>query len=395
MALYHSARGSVGYTIVGSPTIVDGVASGFSNNNYIQTSTGNITSSSGQLGFIFTTSTNGNSSFCSLFTGTTAGIDYSRRIEFVTEGTSPRFRIYWDGLGSVWQAYNFPVAKNTKYKCVFSWTPTTISLSLQNLSNGGEVKTESKQLTTEQTSISFVQPQFLRSNVAYDTKLDLNGTYIITDGQPWFGICPIEVKKHQLMGPVGYTVVGSPTITDGVASGFSGSNYLQSSSTFPGSTSTSLEFATKFNISSFASTSTIVSSTTNTIPFHLAVRDSKFRLYPGIESTYKVGDFVLLANTDYWIKLFWDSTNGWKLQYSTDGTNYTTDFENYNPSNSAPKDNYIVLGRNYPNGGQEGLLGTIDLNHTYIKVNGKLWFWQPRETEKIVVNGVQVWQKSS
>lgn len=181
----------------------------------------------------------------------------------------------------------------------------------------------------------------------------------------------LYIKKK---GSVGYTVVGTPTIVDGVVSGFSGSSYVQSSTTFPGSTATSLEFATKFNISSFASTSTIVSSTSGTIPFHLAVRDSKFRLYPGRENTYKVGDFVLSANTDYFIKLFWDSTNGWKLQYSTDGTNYITDFENYNPSDSAPKDNYIIFGRNYPNGGQEGLLGTLDLNNTYIKIDGQPWF---------------------
>lgn len=183
---------------------------------------------------------------------------------------------------------------------------------------------------------------------------------------------------------VGYEVVGSPTINNGVVSGFSGSSYVQSSTTFPGSTATSLEFATKFNISSFASTSTIASSTYSIILFHLAVRDSKFRLYPGREDIYKVGDFVLSENVDYYIKLFWNSANGWKLQYSTDGINYTTDFENYNPSDSAPKDNYIVLGRNYVNGGQEGLLGSIDLNNTYIKINDVYWFrGQPAMTKTL------------
>lgn len=188
---------------------------------------------------------------------------------------------------------------------------------------------------------------------------------------------PISMNAGRYVNPIkltGYTVVGNLTIVDGVASGFSGSDYVQSSSTFPGSTATSLEFSIKFNISSFASTSTIASSTSSVIPFHLAVRDSKFRLYPGREDIYKVGNFVLSANTDYWIKLFWDSTNGWKLQYSTDGINYTTDFENYNPSDSAPKNNYIVLGRNYVNGGQERLLGTLDLNNTYIKINNTYWF---------------------
>ena len=179
---------------------------------------------------------------------------------------------------------------------------------------------------------------------------------------------------HSARGSVGYSIVGAPTIINNVVSDFSGRNYIQSASTFPGSTATSLEFATKFNISSFASASTIVSSTSSTIPFHLAIIDSKFKFYPGRENIYKVGNFVLSANTDYWIKLFWNSTNGWKLQYSTDGINYITDFENYNPSNSAPKDNYIVIGRNYPNGGQEGLLGTLNLNNTYITVNGQPWF---------------------
>ena len=36
----------------------------------------------------------------------------------------------------------------------------------------------------------------------------------------------VEVKKHQLMGTVGYTKVGNPTIVDGVASGFSSNDYL-------------------------------------------------------------------------------------------------------------------------------------------------------------------------
>ena len=36
MALYHSAKGSVDYTVVGTPTIVDGVASGFSSSDYLK-----------------------------------------------------------------------------------------------------------------------------------------------------------------------------------------------------------------------------------------------------------------------------------------------------------------------------------------------------------------------
>ena len=37
MAVYHNVRGTVTYTIIGSPTIVDGVASGFSASSYLRT----------------------------------------------------------------------------------------------------------------------------------------------------------------------------------------------------------------------------------------------------------------------------------------------------------------------------------------------------------------------
>lgn len=176
-----------------------------------------------------------------------------------------------------------------------------------------------------------------------------------------------------LSGPVNYSVVGNPTITDNVVSGFTTSDYLKSNSVFPANTATSFEFVTKINLSSVASTSCVVSSINSTIPFHLNIRDGKARLYPGSESVYKNGSFVFSTNTDYWIKVCWDSS-GWSFKYSTDGTTYTIDFSGYSKT-TVPHENYVVIGRNYVSGGSEPFLGSIDLKETYIKVNDKLWFY--------------------
>ena len=54
------------------------------------------------------------------------------------------------------------------------------------------------------------------------------------------------VQAHQVMGPVGYTLVGSPTITDGIASDFSGTDYVITSQVLETGQQDTFEFKTKF-----------------------------------------------------------------------------------------------------------------------------------------------------
>ena len=376
--LFNDLPYNVGYEVVGSPTINNGVASGFLNRtNYLEISSQVIpfsTANSWEIKTAFVAKEGDGTDWQEVF-------DFSsgaNGVQMLLHPTNKKVSVYIENT-QIFSA-NYEISFNVLYyvKVQFTGSAYIFSVSTDNI-NWTEVKrTES----TTKTSNSDTSKQSIGISKRYSRdrnwlgSIDLNNTYIKINDVYWFRGQPAMTKTLSCVGCTGnqLSVVGSPTIADGVVSGFSGSSYVQSSTTFPGSTTTSLEFSTKFNISSFASTSTIASSTTSTIPFHLAVRDNKFRLYPGREDIYKVGDFVLSENVDYYIKLFWDSVNGWKLQYSTNGINYTTDFENYNPSDSTPKNNYIVLGRNYVNGGQEGLLGSIDLNNTYIKVNGETWF---------------------
>lgn len=371
MALYTVMKGPVDYTVVGSPTITDGVVSGFSSSNRLETTSTFDPKKPYKIQAKFNLSTLGVSN--TILGVATAGI-----FNFCVNSTN-LLHFLIGNTNTDWNVLNLKgttvLAENTDYwaQAEFTGTQYILRLSTDGITWNQEASVTSSTVPNPGNPFTLRIGDGHTQHWYFRGSIDLKQTFIECENQLWFGYEPLRVKIRTAPYER-YAVVGSPTISGGIASDFTKNNYVMTNSTFPGSTTTSLEFATKINVSSFSSTSTVASSTTSTIPFHLAVRDSKFRFYPGRENIYKIGDFVLSANTNYWIKLFWDSTNGWKLQYSTDGATYTTDFENYKPSDSAPKNNYVVIGRNYPNGGQEPFLGTIDLNETYIKVNGQYWW---------------------
>jgi hypothetical protein len=244
--------------------------------------------------------------------------------------------------------------------------------------------------------------------------IDLNNTYIKTDGQPWFGICPVEVKKHQIMGPVGYTVVGSPTIVDGVASGFSSSNYINTSDVF--NTEKDFEIVVDANtgIMTNNDSKTIIRNSFGTNPggtgFSVVigwptgkpqVKTMRFYILNSNGNYIANGDYgntVIQNSTNYLFKFsqkFVNDNYEIRAELSSDGGNNWITEKNW--LSALPIRNSgqgVAFGGGNLNLTNQFWEGSIDLNHTYIKINGKLWFWQPRETESIVVNGVEVWNKS-
>ena len=106
------------------------------------------------------------------------------------------------------------------------------------------------------------------------------------------------------------------------------------------------------------------------------------------------------TNTPYWVKMGHDGSYIY-LDVSTDGTNYTNWISvPTKVSGGAASDWVAPAVTGFPQTAlgfaptSYYLHGTMDLNETSITKNGKLWFWQPRQTEKIVVNGVEVWSRS-
>jgi len=205
--------------------------------------------------------------------------------------------------------------------------------------------------TTKQYLVNF---GIGRTTSTYFTgSIDLNNSYI-----------KLGSTKYKLQAVVGYTVVGSPTISDGVVSGFSSSNYL-TLGIIPNFTK--LERFVKFTTNS-------VSSVQNTIGVGNyggigldANGNIRTTIFTGSYVTMTL-DTVLSANTTYYYKDILE--NGIVTGFLYDS--------NKNLIESKTSALGTDTGTSYfiGNVNQHGrpFAGSIDLNETYIKVDNKLWF---------------------
>lgn len=177
---------------------------------------------------------------------------------------------------------------------------------------------------------------------------------------------------------VGYTVVGSPTIVDGVASGFSTENKLTLPNSPVGSSLDGLEFGTKFTTTaSSVYQAAILWTSYGGTGFLGVLNNNKLHCSlgrPNSSSSHAIeilSDVMITNDTYYWLRLKCD--NGVAVfDYSTDGISYTSigqaEYSGLNITNT--------FGLGSPKGsGSFGVFqGSIDLNSTYIKVNGIPWF---------------------
>lgn len=212
---------------------------------------------------------------------------------------------------------------------------------------------------------------------------------------------PVEVKKHQLIGPVGYTKVGSPSIVDGVASGFSATNYVFANSVLD--TSQDFEIFTQLKSGVWEYTfNTIFRNTYGTNPgnvgFVIGIDGASYKIQTFIRDSNGnhiadggLGKTTFQTNTDYIIRFeqkgytvnlysssdygeTWVLENAWTL---------SSKIRNSGQGVSFGGGNHSLTNQYFP--------GEIDLNQTYIKVNDKLWFYQPADTKYIVKDGKLVW----
>lgn len=206
----------------------------------------------------------------------------------------------------------------------------------------------------------------------------------------------VELQKHQLKGPVGYTVVGSPTITDGVASGFTSSNSIKIAYNPTAFFDNSYEFVVKclYNSNPSGDEPYALSWRVNGMHLGIGAGVGVFRFGFGNVGGSKlevVSNIVPTLNTWYWLKGVIQNKVA-SFYYSTDGENYTlvgtNDFSDKTPIETI--DNGMLCIGSY--GDSYGVMpGSVDLNATYIKVNGKLLYYQPAPTKYIVKDGKLVW----
>lgn len=181
---------------------------------------------------------------------------------------------------------------------------------------------------------------------------------------------------------VGYTTEGSPTITDGVASGFSNSNYLPISGSF--SEEGDIDIVVKLTtddltVQQYPFSWNCKPASANRNCGLYILQDGKYGFLgrDTADNNYQntaPSAYALSANTTYYLRLLFTAADkSLKMGASTDGENYTYGLSTTLTANMCPMNgNVIQIGRAIP--GNNSFLGSIDLNETYIKANGKPFF---------------------
>ena len=167
-------------------------------------------------------------------------------------------------------------------------------------------------------------------------------------------------------------VQGSPTITDGVASGFSDSDYLWHSNWLTAAT-TSFDVVTavKLNAATASNLGIIDAGDTWGMRLTASVNNTvRLRIITAPQTTASVditGTTPLTAGTKVYIKASYNSTEGYKLYTSSDGQTWNLEGSSSFTSTPNATTNYLI-GRN----GASGLYlnGSIYLQDTYVNIDG-------------------------
>lgn len=390
MALYHRDKGSVNYTVVGTPTIVDGVVSGCSSSDYVQVQAHDLID---------------NTSFEYI-----TNVDFSNNSSIPANGTMLRFPVKCkaDSSKSMWGGIYAESRGVLDFNLGYDASNNVIAsyLSFDNFKNKNvfiryrkeagvlyvDYSVDNKQTWVAVANDGGADNTIQLSNIAFafgainwsTISFNFNETYIKINGQAWFGNCPIEVKHINYGTSVGYTKVGSPTISNGVVSNCSSSSYL----TIPafGTTVNSLSIQLTITMDSTLSTFRTLAYIGNMIfefygnnshAFRFAYTDDNgTRQYKVVGSSRAELGVPQIISVDY--------SNG-------EGTIVVTQNGNTLSSNTysmtAPRADLVnQLGYYW----QPLTDGSINLNETYIKVNGNLWFYRPA-TNYLIKDGKLIW----
>ena len=202
---------------------------------------------------------------------------------------------------------------------------------------------------------------------------------LLTDAE---GLADITKYAHSSFDSSKFTKVGSPIVTsDGIASNFSTSNYLNTGYLlntarpwviysgkvqFPNVTTQQIVFCSSYANSSSNNNPIIVNlQSTGKMRVILASSNNYGTSSPDILEAIGATNFS--ANTDYWFKLEFTGTK-YNFYYSTDGKNYTLELDT--TSSTSVGAGYIYLGiRLFVGVSGSPLLGSIDLKQFSITVD--------------------------
>ncbi|MBO7735888.1 MAG: hypothetical protein J6S67_25185 [Methanobrevibacter sp.] len=175
-----------------------------------------------------------------------------------------------------------------------------------------------------------------------------------------------------------YTVNGKPTIDSNyIASGFTDSNNLSIPNIIASaSTLNSFVLYTKIRVLAFPGSGVnefFCSADQNKTSVRIGVTSTnqlRFRVSSVGDWSYTVDLYssTISANTDYYVKATYDSSTGYTLDFSTDGTIWDTQTSSSTARPFYVEGTELTIGDNAAEG--NSFSGTIDLKETYIDING-------------------------
>lgn len=186
-----------------------------------------------------------------------------------------------------------------------------------------------------------------------------------------------QITKVDLDKEPNFIKVGSPTISKGVMSGFSKTNYALVPSV--PSNVQSYEMVAKFTTGALDGTQqgVLANSTTNKCTPQIVISTANNLSIDHAQDadTWITGYFMeLQANTTYWVKVAWDGslvTAYYKTTSSADWVQFMSE-----ACTTCYWTEQVGIGigtTSYP------FKGSIDLNECYIKINGQMWWSANRE----------------
>lgn len=382
MSLYTKMKGNVTYTVVGNPTITDGVVSGFSINNYLDLNTAfNPGIKPWEIQFKLKTGSNITTESY-YFRSSKSKPDTNGRFGITLGLYNKHFTMGLCFDGTTWSsdipASTYTVIANTYYwiKVVYTGAMYYLAYSLDGINFIKTIEYNNSNCLYGGLLVSQIGV-YSYSN-AYKSpwlgSIDLNETYININRLAWFGDSFSRVKVRT--GLTKYTVVGSPTIENGIASNFSNSNYLELHNFDP---SKPFELRAKINTTQIGQRQVIYGVGTAGVLRFLIFTDGKLEMDLGTStSSFNIcslqSSITLSTNTDYWVSLIFTG-NKYIMSYSTDGDTFT-ELGSVNSTLLINNGNAFTvrIGIGVISSTTTFFKGYIDLNASYIKTNNGYFF---------------------
>ena len=365
----HSTFDLSKFTVVGSPTITnDGIASGFSNSNYC-TFTANCGNTTVQI-VKFNISTLSSSPVV-LVNNT----NFNTIIQYVS-GSGKHFPLLTvnDGSNSFsLRPSTVNIVANTTYIAKFTYNNSTYELGVYLYDENWNLLDSATNTATNNIVLPTTSQTFNagKSDNSANLILDLKYLSMTADGIPVFSGNKTDIDTIK---DDDYTVVGSPTISDdGIASGFSASNYLTLPYTYSDGVVNYVE-RVKFTTGSDITTRQPIRGINENVNkgIGITVNSGKVNYRIGTGTSWQQADSIdISTNTTYIVEFTQTSTTSTFKLYSQNGTLLDTQTVTYTNLLYSQ----IVLGQNKI-WGNNSYTGSVDLNAFKIYANGNL-VYQP------------------